>query len=118
MNDPRQMHIKQSFQLVDELVKPTPEEWDEWMHIDTSVSPEREIVTNMYERYAMSHFLWQYPTDASFKDVLELVREGDECIAPWEPFFGCEGYELAHEIEAMRDSLEECFIIREKGNKP
>ena len=118
MNDPRQMHIKHTFQLVEDLIKPTPAQWDDWMHIDTSVSPEREIVHNMYERYALSHFLMSYPDNAPFKDVLEMVRVGDDRIFSWEPYIGCENYELMHEIETMRNTLEECFIIREEGDTP
>lgn len=93
-------YAEHSFKLIDDIV-------------GDSFSPRREIVTNMYERYAMSHFLMSYPEDTPFKDVLELVRICDNRIFPWEPFIDCEPYELMVEIEAMRNSLEECFIIRE-----
>lgn len=108
---------KQTFQLMEEIIKPTPEEIIAWAQ-QSSVSPRREIVQNMYERYALSHFLMSYPEDMPFKDVIELVRVSDDRIHAWDIFYGCEWYELAHEIECMRNTLEECFTIREKGNKP
>ena len=110
---------KQTFQLMEEISKPTSEETLAWAQ-QSSVSPRREIVQNMYERYALSHFLMSYPEDMPFKDVLELVRLGgdDRRVHAWDIFYGCEWWELAREIECMRNTLEECFTIREEGNKP
>lgn len=102
----KKTYVQHSFQLIDDVLG---------LDDVNIVSPKRETLTNMYERYALSHYLMYYPEDMGFEDVLKLVRESDERVFAWDVFIECEPYELSHEIEAMRTSLEECFTIREEG---
>ncbi len=61
--------------------------------------------------FAVGHYLSSYPENASFDDIIYLVRENEwsEELAPWEPFQDCAGEWIADEIGIMASLLEVTF---------
>ena len=36
------------------------------------------------ERFAVNGWLSDYPNDATFEEIMDLIRTGDESVNPWE----------------------------------
>jgi hypothetical protein len=64
---------------------------------------------NKYQTFALGHFLSDYPDDASFDQIIELVEQEDEAIMHWEPYESFWGEHLATMITGMARALKEQF---------
>jgi hypothetical protein len=65
---------------------------------------------NVYEQFALGHYLCEIPKGKTFDEVLEMVIADDVYV--WQPFERYEREELAEKIEDMRDALFGTFIPR------
>jgi len=53
---------------------------------------------NKAERFAINEWLSEYPSDTSFDVIMDLIRDDDESIIPWELV---ENYPAADLIEVI-----------------
>jgi len=58
------------------------------------------------ERFALNQWLWDYPDDASYDAVLQMVRGGDEGVTVWEPLDRSSSHEVANVIEDTKMTAE------------
>lgn len=68
---------------------------------------------NVYERFAVSQFLSYYPEDVSLDELFDLMREYDENVIAWDPFFDSDPEELIDAISNMIDALQDTFVPKE-----
>lgn len=64
---------------------------------------------NKYQLFAVDHFLADYPEDASFDEVIDLVEDEDESVCHWEPYESFWGEHIAEMITDMARELEAVF---------
>ena len=53
---------------------------------------------NTAERFAINEWLSEYPSDTSFDVIMDLIRDDDESVIPWELV---ENYPAADLIEVI-----------------
>jgi hypothetical protein len=53
---------------------------------------------NKAERFAINEWLSDYPSDTSFDVIMDLIRDDDESVIPWELV---ENYPAANLIEVI-----------------
>jgi len=53
---------------------------------------------NKAERFAINEWLSEYPSDTSFDVIMDLIRDDDESVIPWELV---ENYPAADLIEVI-----------------
>jgi len=75
-------------------------------------------VMNAYEYFALNEYLYAYPDDRTFDEVLgmltgDVIDETDEVIV-WEVFESIPPRAVAEFIETLRDKLYGSFIPREE----
>jgi len=68
---------------------------------------------NVYEEFAVNQFLSYYPEDASFDEIIEMMRDYNEDVTVWDPFFGAEPEDVILSIENMVEDLKKTFIPKE-----
>ena len=68
---------------------------------------------NVYERFAVSQFLSSYPEDVSLGQIFYLMREYDENVIAWDPFFDSDPDELIDAINNLIDALQDTFVPKE-----
>ena len=68
---------------------------------------------NVYERFAVSQFLSYYPEDVSLDELFDLMREYNEDVIAWDPFFDSDPEELIDAISNMIDALQDTFVPKE-----
>lgn len=68
---------------------------------------------NVYERFAVSQFLSSYPEDVSFDELCDMMRDYDENVIAWDPFFDSDPEELIDAISNMIDALQDTFVPKE-----
>jgi hypothetical protein len=68
---------------------------------------------NVYERFAVSQFLSYYPEDVSLAQLFLMLRETDEDVLVWDPFFDAEPEEIVEAITNMIDALQDTFVPKE-----
>lgn len=54
------------------------------------------------ERFALNEWLTEYPADATYEDVLEMVRDDDERITVWQVGEQLGRHMLAETIDDLR----------------
>ena len=67
---------------------------------------------NVYERFAVSQFLSYYPEDVSLAQLFLMLREYNEDVEVWDPFFDAEPEDVILSIQNMIEDLEKTFIPR------
>jgi hypothetical protein len=68
---------------------------------------------NVYEKFALNQFLSYYPENASFDEIIEMMRDYNEDVIVWDPFFDAEPEDVILSIENMVKDLRETFIPKE-----
>ena len=68
---------------------------------------------NVYERFAVGQFLSYYPEDVSLDELFDLMREYNEDVIAWDPFFDSDPEELIDAISNMIDALQDTFVPKE-----
>ena len=68
---------------------------------------------NVYERFALEHFLSYYPEDLDLHAIFRLMEEYSEEVIAWELFYNEEPADLVREIENMIIALQKDFVPRE-----
>jgi hypothetical protein len=68
---------------------------------------------NVYERFAVGQFLSYYPEDVSLAQLFLMLRECDEGVEVWQPFFDAEPEEIVEAITNMIDALQDTFVPKE-----
>jgi hypothetical protein len=64
---------------------------------------------NKYQRFALNHFLSNYPQELDFDGVLDLIEAEDDAVLVWQPFENMKPEELVEEIDSMVTSLKATF---------
>lgn len=67
---------------------------------------------NIYEQFAVNQFLSYYPENASLEKIIEMMRDYNEDVTVWDPFFDAEPEDVILAIENMVEDLEKTFIPR------
>ena len=67
---------------------------------------------NVYEQFAVNQFLSYYPENTSFEEIIEMMRDYNEDVIVWEPFFDADPEDVILSIENMVEDLEKTFIPR------
>jgi hypothetical protein len=68
---------------------------------------------NVYEKFAADQFLSSYPKNISIGLLFFMLRECDEDVLVWEPFFDAEPEEVVEAITNMIDALQDTFVPKE-----
>ena len=68
---------------------------------------------NVYEKFAADQFLSSYPKNTSIGQLFLMLRETDEDVLVWDPFFDAEPEEIVEAITNMIDALHDTFIPKE-----
>ena len=68
---------------------------------------------NVYEKFAADHFLSSYPKNTSLAQLFLMLRETDEEVLVWDPFFDAEPEEVVEAIINMIDALQDTFAPKE-----
>ena len=68
---------------------------------------------NVYEKFAVNQFLSYYPENASFDEIIEMMRDYNEDVTVWDPFFDAEPEEIVEAITNMIDALQDTFVPKE-----
>ena len=68
-----------------------------------------------YQDMAIGEHLTEWPTDKTFAEIVQLVREGDESIAVWDMLEDANPDWLADQIMKLHARLVGTFIPRPKG---
>jgi len=58
------------------------------------------------ERFALNQWLWDYPDDTSYDEILQMVRDEDEEVTVWDPLDRSPSYEVADVIEDTKMAVE------------
>jgi hypothetical protein len=45
---------------------------------------------DVFEKFAINQFLSYYPENASFDEIIEMMRDYNEDVTVWDPFFNAE----------------------------
>jgi hypothetical protein len=69
---------------------------------------------NAYERFALSEYLYAFPEDKSYDEVLDMYNEGSDEVIVWEPLERMRPEAVVEFIDALKFSLEKRFIPREE----
>ena len=64
---------------------------------------------NKYQRFALNHYLAEYPQELTFEQVLELLEAGDGKALVWQPFECLDKAQVAECIDNMTAELEHSF---------
>lgn len=64
---------------------------------------------NQIKNYVLSHYLVEYPDNASFDEVMELIEQESNQVVIWEPFEGYSARDVIDYIFHMAHELEELF---------
>jgi hypothetical protein len=72
-----------------------------------------------YQKFALDHFLSEYPEDMSFNEILEhIINESENInINIWEPFENEPAENVRDYIAHMASDLEDKFIAKLESNK-
>jgi methylthioribose-1-phosphate isomerase len=68
---------------------------------------------NVYEKFAADQFLSSYPKNTSLAQLFLMLRETDEDVLVWDPFFDAEPEEVVEAIINMIDALQDTFVPKE-----
>ena len=68
---------------------------------------------NVYEKFAADQFLSSYPKNTSLAQLFLMLRETDEEVLVWDPFFDAEPEEVVEAIINMIDALQDTFVPKE-----
>jgi methylthioribose-1-phosphate isomerase len=68
---------------------------------------------NVYEKFAADQFLSYYPENVSLAQLFLMLRETDEDVLVWDPFFDAEPEEVVEAIINMIDALQDTFVPKE-----
>ena len=68
---------------------------------------------NVYEKFAADQFLSSYPKNTSIGQLFLMLRETDEDVLVWDPFFDAEPEEIVEAITNMIDALQDTFVPKE-----
>ena len=68
---------------------------------------------NVYEKFAADQFLSSYPKNISLAQLFLMLRETDEDVLVWDPFFDAEPEEVVEAITNMIDALQDTFVPKE-----
>jgi hypothetical protein len=66
-----------------------------------------------YERFALSEYLYAFPEDKSYDEVLDMYNEGSDEVIVWEVFECMRPEAVVEFIDALRNGLMATFIPRE-----
>ena len=69
---------------------------------------------NVYERFALSEYLYAFPEDKSYDEVLDMYNEGSDEVLVWEVFECMRPEAVVEFIDALRNGLMATFIPREE----
>jgi Zn-dependent M32 family carboxypeptidase len=69
---------------------------------------------NVYERFALSEYLYAFPEDKSYDEVLDMYNEGSDEVLVWEVFERMRPEAVVEFIDALRNGLMATFIPREE----
>ena len=69
---------------------------------------------NAYEHFALSEYLYAFPKDKSYDEVLDMYNEGSDEVVVWEPLESMRPEAVVEFIDALKLSLEKRFIPREE----
>jgi hypothetical protein len=69
---------------------------------------------NAYERFALNEYLYAFPEDKSYDEVLDMYNEGSDEVIVWEVFECMRPEAVVEFIDALKFSLEKRFIPREE----
>jgi len=61
------------------------------------------------ERFALNEWLTDYPREATFDEVCDLLLDEDESVTPWQWFETIPRYELVENIDNTRSHFE-CVV--------
>ena len=68
---------------------------------------------NVYEKFAADQFLSSYPKNTSLAQLFLMLRECDEDVLVWEPFYDAEPEDVVEAISNMIDALQDTFMPKE-----
>lgn len=68
---------------------------------------------NVYEKFAADQFLSSYPKNTSLAQLFLMLREYNEDVEVWDPFFNSDPDELIDAISNMIDALQDTFVPKE-----
>ena len=68
---------------------------------------------NVYEKFAVNQFLSYYPENATLDEIIEMMRDYNEDVTVWDPFFDAEPEDVILSIENMVEDLKKTFIPKE-----
>lgn len=72
------------------------------------------MTKDQIERFALLHFLSEFPHDAEYEQILDLIYESDESVVIWEPFECYTPEWVVEHIEEMVDCL--ASFVKESQN--
>lgn len=65
---------------------------------------------NVYERFVVEYYVSEFPSTATFEELLTMVKEEDDAIEVWEPFYGACGEDIVRAMQYMHDELMKTFM--------
>ena len=69
---------------------------------------------NAYEIVALNEYLYAYPTDKTYDEVLDMLLKRDDEVLVWDAFEYKHPQNIYEFINNLKDVLEENFIPREE----
>ena len=69
---------------------------------------------NLYERFALSEYLYAFPNDIEYDEVLDMLNEGNDEVIVWDVFDNTPREGVIELIDALKDRLFGTFIPREE----
>ena len=68
---------------------------------------------NVYEQFALDHFLSDYPAEDTFEEIIEKILDYNDDVVVWEGFINEDACDVAQSVEQMVLDLERLFVPRE-----
>jgi hypothetical protein len=69
---------------------------------------------NIYERFALNEYLYAFPNDIEYDEVLDMLNEGNDEVIVWDVFDNTPREGVIELIDALKDRLFGTFIPREE----
>ena len=66
------------------------------------------------QKIALDFMLSAYPTDESYENILDAVRNEENCILVWTHFENCSGDIVADYIEELAENILEAYNERDQ----
>lgn len=68
---------------------------------------------NAYQKFALDWFLYSYPEDKTYDEVIQMLRDYHPDVEPWQSFVDMEVDEMVEFIDTMSEQMSKRFVPRE-----